>query len=87
MANGFNAPYFVLNANGPPSFLICCNRFCCFVNAFCCNLSVGVEVVVGSLGDAAAADAADSEVILERTLWYGILVIDCVYDVGLNALV
>ena len=83
MANGFNAPYFVLNANGPPSFLICCNRFCCFVNAFCCILSVAVE---GSLGDKAAADAADSEVILVP-LEHGILVIDCVYDVGLNALV
>ena len=85
MANGFNAPYFVLNASGPPSFLICCNRFCCFVNAFCCNLSVGVDVVVCSLG-AAAADAADSVVIL-MYLEHDIIVLDCVYDVGLNALV
>ena len=41
---------------------------------------------LGSLGDAAAADAADSEVILVL-LGHGILVIDCVYAVGLNALV
>lgn len=54
MAKGLSAPYLVLKERRPPSFLICCKRFCCLVRI---GLEVdGVSLDVDGMDASAAAD-------------------------------
>lgn len=54
MAYGLSAPYLVLKERRPPSFLICCKRFCCLVRI---GLEVdGVSLDVDGMDASAAAD-------------------------------